>query len=275
MRQIFIGDVQGCCGPLERLLDRIDFDPSADRLRLCGDLVNRGGRSLATLRLVHSLRDSAVTVLGNHDLHLLAYAHARPDNSDSNPEFDTILAAADGDRLLQWLRSQPVLWTDPAAKLAMVHAGVDPRWDPMRTTACARQLETALAGDDHVKFFRHMYGNRPRRWKAEQGRWKQLRAITNVFTRLRFCDAEGRLDFEHKGSPEKAPGNTRPWFRQLHPGWSEWTIIFGHWSVLGLYRDRNAVGLDTGCVWGKQLTALIVENGQHELVQVSCSGGCA
>lgn len=269
-RQIFIGDVQGCCSPLERLLDKLRFDPSADRLRFAGDLVNRGGESLASLRLVHSLRESAMTVLGNHDLHLLAYAFGFPKSRKTNPEFEEILDSPEADSMLEWLRSQPLMWKSRKRRLALVHAGIDPRWGVKAARAQAREVEQALAEDPET-FFAHMYGDRPRRWRPGQPQHRRLRAITNVFTRMRFCDQKGRLELESKGNPDRAPKGYRPWFEHVHPEWISWTIIFGHWSLLGLYQDERVTCLDTGCVWGGSLTALVVDDKGREIVAVECN----
>ncbi len=270
MRRIFIGDVQGCCNQLERLLDKLAFDPAGDYLHLVGDLVNRGGQSLETLRLLHKLGDSAVCVLGNHDLHLLAYASAHPRVRKKKPEFEAIINAPDGQTLLTWLRHRPLMWASRDERLAMVHAGVDPRWGPKQARARASELELTLTGGDHAAFFRHMYGDTPRRWKPRQPHWKRMRAITNVFTRMRFCDAKGRLEFESKGAPGTAPKGFKPWFEFLHQGWRDWTLVFGHWSMLGLYRGDNVVAIDTGCVWGRKLTAFVVDGQHREFVQIKC-----
>lgn len=269
-RYIFIGDVQGCIKPLKRLLKKLKFDPASDRLLFCGDLVNRGGGSLAVLRLVSSFGKSAFTVLGNHDLHLLAYAARHPDGQPRNPEFDAILKAPDSPALLDWLRGQPLMWWNKKHKLALVHAGVDPRWSPKRARASAKVVEKVLAGDDHARFFEKMYGNNPRRWKPGLSKWKRLRVITNVFTRMRFCDPEGRLDFENKGKPGTAEPGYHPWFHYLHPKWAGWTLVFGHWSALGFYTDGHVIGLDTGCVWGGALTALVIEGENREVIKVDC-----
>lgn len=268
-RQIFVGDVQGHCEALERLLDKVRFDPAADRLRLAGDLVNRGGQSLETLRLIRSLGKSAMSVLGNHDLHLLAYASGVRKGKRDNPEFETILEASDGRDLLDWLRAQPLMWKSGKRRLAMVHAGLDPRWGPEVARERARELEHALASEPD-EFFSHMYGNRPRRWRARQPHYMRLRAITNVFTRLRFCDREGRLDLDYKGSPKHAPKGVRPWFDFIHSDWQGWTVVFGHWSLLGAFSNDQVMCLDSGCVWGGELTALVVDGDERRLVAVDC-----
>lgn len=268
-RQIFIGDVQGCRSALARLLDKLAFDPSVDRLRMAGDLVNRGGESLETLRLIQGLGSAAMSVLGNHDLHLLAYAHHYPRVRKKNPEFEAILGAPDGEALLAWLQAQPLMWKSKKRRLALVHAGVDPRWGPKAAQARASELELALATDaDH--FFAHMYGDRPRRWRPKQPHYSRLRAITNVFTRMRFCDASGRLDLEAKGNPKNRPKRFKPWYEHLHPDWAGWTLIFGHWSLLGRYTDGRVICLDSGCVWGGCLTALVVDEESRRFESVDC-----
>lgn len=266
-RDIFIGDVQGCAGALERLLDKLCFDPANDRLRLAGDLVNRGGDSLATLRRIHALRRSLTVVLGNHDLHLLAYAHGR--RGAANPEFDAILAADDGPELLAWLMSCPLFWHDPTRRLALVHAGVDPRWGPDQCQLRAAEVEQALAADPDG-YFAHMYGNHPDRWQPDLPVHERLRCITNVLTRMRFCRADGRLELRSKGGVASAPPGFAPWFEHLHADWHSWTVVFGHWSQLGLYRAGGVVGLDTGCVWGGALTALVVDGEERHIRSVDC-----
>lgn len=268
-REIFVGDLQGCCKPLERLLEKLNFDPATDRLRFAGDLVNRGGESLETLRLVHSLKDSAMTVLGNHDLHLLAYAHGVSRGKKKNPEFEAILSAPDGTALLEWLRCRPFLWMSSERRLALVHAGVDPRWDPDAVRDRASELEQVLL-EEPAHFFSHMYGNFPQRWEPDLPHDERMRSMTNVFTRMRFCDRDGWLDLDYKGGLEDAPAGVKPWFEYLHPDWNGWTIVFGHWSQLGLYQGDRVVGLDTGCVWGGELTALVVNENERRLVSVEC-----
>lgn len=268
-RQIVIGDVHGCMDALERLLDKVGFDPNADRLRFVGDLVNRGGQSVEVLRFVSGLGESAESVLGNHDLALLRYAHQKPRQRRKNPEFDSVLKAEDGQFLLDWLRTRPLFWNNNTHRLAVVHAGIDPRWDVAMTKARADELAHALITEPGM-FFEHMFGNSPRRWRPHQPHFKRLRAMTNVFTRMRFCDASGRLEFDAKGDPNKPPKGFLPWWVHRHPEWKDWTVVFGHWSVLGLMEKKRVVCLDSGCAWGGSLSALISDpdNKQRRIVSV-------
>ena len=270
-RTVFIGDIQGCASALRRLLDHLQFDPSRDRLRFAGDLVNRGGESLEALRLAWSLRAAGDTVLGNHDLHLLAYAYHHPEVHRTNHEFEAILGDPDGPAMLDWLRRRPLMIADADHRIALVHAGIDPRWDPDRARACAGEVEEILRGPDYGEFLVNMYGDEPRRWKKNQEGWPRLRTITNVLTRMRYCDAGGRLDFATKTAPGSQPAGYRPWFEWLSEAWRDWTVVHGHWSTLGLHRTERTLGLDSGCVWGGQLSAWVVdESGRREVVQVEC-----
>lgn len=270
-RDIYVGDLQGCWKPFRRLLDRLSFDPAADRLCLAGDLVNRGGKSLKVLREIVALGEPHFSVLGNHDLHLLAYAHHWPRPRKSNREFEAILEHRDGERVLAWLKRQPLLWLNDDDRIALVHAGVDPRWDRTQARACAAEVEKVLPGPKFGKFIDHMYGDRPPRWEPDQPRFTRLRTITNVLTRMRFARADGTLDFDSSGDMRKPPKGFRPWFELLHADWRKWSIVFGHWSLLG-YHDHagRAVCLDSGCVWGGCLTALVVEDGKRRIVQQDC-----
>jgi bis(5'-nucleosyl)-tetraphosphatase (symmetrical) len=250
-----IGDVQGCCDELEALLRKLDFDPSRDRLWFVGDLVNRGPRSLDVLRLVRRLGDAAVTVLGNHDLHLLAIArgaaHLRPADQTLLP----VLEAPDRDALLDWLQARPVLHHDPGLGITMVHAGLPPPWDIPLARRCAAELEAALRSEHSGRLFADMYGNHPDRWDPALEGADRLRFITNALTRLRVCDRSGRLLLKLKGPPAKMPSGAVPWFQVPGRRSVGSRIVCGHWSALGYHDGDGVLALDTGCVWGGTLIA--------------------
>lgn len=252
-----IGDVQGCDDELQRLLDRIRFDPKADRVWFVGDLVNRGPASLAVLRRVRSMGTAATIVLGNHDLHLLAVAltpgaHTRPKDT-----LDEVFRAPDRDELLFWLRQQPLLHHDASLGFTMVHAGLAPQWDLASAIRCARELETALRDDRIcVELFANMYGDQPRRWSEDLSGFARLRFITNCLTRLRYCTADGSLELKHKGPPQQAPAGIVPWFRLPERRSCDLRIVCGHWSALGFHDADGVLSIDTGCVWGAQLCAV-------------------
>ncbi|MFA6121231.1 MAG: symmetrical bis(5'-nucleosyl)-tetraphosphatase [Sideroxydans sp.] len=265
-----VGDIQGCYLELRLLLDKIQFDAQKDKLWFVGDLVNRGSGSLEVLRLVRSLGDSAITVLGNHDLHLLAVAAgvAQLHRSDTLGE---ILAASDRDELLTWLRQQRLMHVE--GDNVMVHAGLLPQWSIKQATKLAREVETVLRGDDYVKFLEHMYGNTPNRWDDELTGYKRLRVITNAFTRLRICTPDGEMEYKFKGEVEKMPAGYVPWFDVSKRASKDATVIFGHWSALGLKVTPNIIALDTGCLWGGSLTAIRLED--RELFKVACQNPVA
>jgi bis(5'-nucleosyl)-tetraphosphatase (symmetrical) len=264
-----IGDLQGCCDALERLLQKIDFSPSRDRIYLLGDLVNRGPASLLTLRRLQGLGAAATCLLGNHDLHLLAAAHGKrkPSRSDTLHE---ILEAPDRDALLDWLRQQRMACFEQG--WLMVHAGVVPQWDLALTLSLAAEVEAMLRGPELPDFLAQMYGNEPARWDASLTGIERLRFVVNVLTRLRFCDAEGRLDFQTKDGAGSAPEGFMPWFDVPGRRSSGTPIAFGHWSTLGLLQRPGLLALDTGCVWGGSLSAARVASGHAlELIQVRCA----
>ena len=261
-----IGDVQGCFAPLQRLLDRLNFDPAKDQLWFAGDLVNRGPNSLAVMRLVHALGPAAVAVLGNHDLHLLARAAGgRAGRLDS---LDELVAAPDCGALLHWLRHRPLL--HEANGWAMAHAGIAPTWTLPEARAAARDVETALRGKRHVQFLQTMYGNTPTRWAEGKSRKERLRYSVNAYTRMRYCDADGGLEFQAKGTPGSQPAGLLPWFALPQRVAIDAEIIFGHWSTLGQvhWPQHRVWGLDTGAVWGGKLTALCLET--RQLTAVDC-----
>lgn len=259
-----IGDLQGCHVSLLRLLDELKFDPAADRLWLVGDLVNRGPDSLAVLRFVMSLGDRAVSVLGNHDLHLLALAEGfgRVHKGDT---LDAVLEAPDRDELLHWLRGRKLAWRE--GDLLMVHAGVLPHWTPDDIMQRAAEAEAALQGAHYRDFFAQMYGNAPVAWGADLQGIERLRVIVNAFTRLRYCTADGEMEFRHKGAPGTQPAGWLPWFEIPGRRSAEVTVIIGHWSTLGLINRSDLIALDTGCLWGGRLTAVRLEDRQVSAVR--------
>ena len=267
MTRYAIGDVQGCHEELRALLALLKFSPDRDRLWFVGDLVNRGPRSLETLRLVRSLGDNAVVVLGNHDLHLLAVVHGshRKKKSDT---LDAVLEAPDRDQLLEWLVTRPMAHGE--ADDLMVHAGVVPQWTVGVTLELAREVEAALRREPR-QLFDHMYGNEPDHWSPELSGMERLRFAINVLTRLRVCTADGRVDLAMKGEPPPPPSPFRPWFTFEKRSSRGARIIFGHWSALGLVQSHGVVGLDSGCVWGGALTALDLDSVRPP-VGVPCRG---
>ncbi len=248
-----IGDIQGCHDELLKLLDAIEFNATDDQLWFAGDLVNRGPKSLETLRLVKSLGGAAVTVLGNHDLHLLATA-LKPRKTNRKDSLSPILEAPDREELLHWLRHRPLFHYND--DFCLVHAGLPPQWDFATTEKMARQVENVLRGPDYRRFFRSMYGDKPALWSEQLTPFDQARFTVNCFTRMRYCDVDGKLDFHHKGPPGSQPDNLLPWFAVPGRRSAAMKIIFGHWSTLGYYVGHNCYAIDTGCLWGGELTAV-------------------
>jgi bis(5'-nucleosyl)-tetraphosphatase (symmetrical) len=265
-----IGDVQGCHDELRALLKRIGFSADRDRLWFVGDLVNRGPDSLGVLRFVRSLGESAVVVLGNHDLHLLALAWGDR-KTKSSDTLDDVLAAQDRDALLGWLATRPLAFYDRKAKDLLVHGGLVPQWSVNDALALSGEVEAALRRDP-AAFLRQMYGDRPDQWDPRLTGIERLRFVINAMTRMRYCTADGRIDLKLKGAPAsgEAPYPFRPWFDFGERRSRKARVIFGHWSTLGFHRDSGVVGLDTGCVWGGALTALDLDRG-GEPVNVPCT----
>ena len=251
-----IGDVQGCHAELMALLDRIRFDPATDQVWFVGDLVNRGPRSLETLRTIRDLGYSAISVLGNHDLHLLAVAEgiSRTKHRDT---FGDILAAPDRDELLHWLRQRPLL--HQGGGFYLIHAGLPPQWDMDQAARLAQEAETALRSPEYREMLWHMYGNEPTRWDDHLAAWDRLRLIINCFTRLRYCTSDGDMEFRQKGRPGSQPSDLLPWFEVTGRRSAGANILFGHWSTLGFNASQNTYCLDTGCLWGGELTALRID----------------
>ncbi len=262
-----IGDVQGCCDALDRLLAEIGFSASRDHVYVLGDLVNRGPRSLATLRRLRGLGAAATCLLGNHDWHLLAAAHGvRPVHATDT--LDQILEAPDRDAWLDWIRQRRMAVFEHG--WLMLHAGVVPQWDLALTLRLAGEVEAHLKGEGLPDFLKVMYGNEPARWSESLAGAARLRFSVNVLTRIRFVDAEGTLDFKTKdGSVAPPPGLFR-WFDAPGRRTAGLPIAFGHWSTLGLVERPDLFGLDTGCVWGGRLTAVRIDGGRREVIQVDC-----
>lgn len=250
-----IGDVQGCAVELEALLAKLDFDARRDRLWFVGDLVNRGPDSLGVLRRVEALGDTATVVLGNHDLHLLAVARGNARLRPADRGLETVLDAPDCDRLLDWLQTRPMLHHDAALGVTMLHAGLPPQWDLATAIACAQELEAALAHQREGEVYRHMYGDDPDLWRDDLEGHARLRFTVNCLTRLRVCDARGRLALGFKGSLRQLPPGLVPWFRAPGRRSAGERIVCGHWSALGYLDEAGVLSIDTGCVWGGTLTA--------------------
>ena len=263
-----IGDLQGCYDPFMHLLDEIEFDPERDTLWLVGDLVNRGPKSLKTLRFVKSLGESAVTVLGNHDLHLLALASGKVPNGGRFRTLKKILKADDRDELIDWLRHRPLAHYSKKMKTLLVHAGIYPTWTIDKTLALAGEVEDALQGDRYVDLLGRMYGNRPRTWSDNLRGYDRLRCIINCLTRMRMLTLRGRLNFAHSAPPYRARKNLVPWFDVVDTAWDGKRVVFGHWSALGLIVMPHIICVDTGCIWGRQLTAVRIDKRSARVFQV-------
>ena len=253
-----IGDVQGCHDELKRLIDRIRFDPAQDRLWFVGDLVNRGPRSLEVLRFVMGLRERAVTVLGNHDVHLLSCAYGLR-NPKPNDTIDDVLQAPDRDELVAWLVSRPFLHrTDD---YVLVHAGLHPSWSAAQAMALAEEASALVQQDPRGSIRILRSASPPPLWQDSLRGDDRLRSVVAILTRIRTCTADGTLDLDFDGPPEQIPHGRRPWFEWPGAYSSDVTVVFGHWSALGLRIEPHVVALDTGCVWGRALTAVRLDDG--------------
>jgi bis(5'-nucleosyl)-tetraphosphatase (symmetrical) len=265
MATLAIGDVQGCYDQLMRLLERADYDERRDVLWFVGDLVNRGPQSALTLRFARRLGSRQVTVLGNHDLTLLAVAAGikKPHRGDT---FDEILGASDRDELVDWLRRQKMMHAEGGH--AMVHAGLLPQWSVARARSLAREVEAALQGADYLGFLRNMYGNEPVRWRDDLAGYDRLRVVVNAMSRLRLVRPDGTMEFSHKTGLAGMPAGYVPWYDAPERASRGTRVLFGHWAALGLLQREDVVCLDSGCVWGRSLSALRLEDGR--LFQCDC-----
>lgn len=263
-----IGDLQGCFDPLRRLLDYIGFTPENDRLWFVGDLVNRGPQSLEVLRFVRNLGPAAVTVLGNHDLHLVMQG-AGFGKASKEDTLDPILAAPDRDDLLGWLRGLPLFHVE--GDWAMVHAGLLPAWDVAKAQALSEEVSAALTAPNYVDFLANMWGSEPDIWRDDLAGWDRLRVVVNAMTRMRFITPEGRMEFRApgaKGPPERGPEGCVPWFDAPNRKSADHAILCGHWSALGFRLTDTLLALDSGCLWGGSLTAVRLED--RRVYQMPC-----
>jgi bis(5'-nucleosyl)-tetraphosphatase (symmetrical) len=265
-----IGDIQGCCDELKALLARCNYSADRDQLWFVGDLVNRGPKSLETLRFVRSLGANATVVLGNHDLHLLALAYGSKRKAKDGDTLDDILDAPDSEQLLEWLARRPLAVFDEPRGDFLVHAGLAPEWSPRDAAKYAREVEAVLR-DDARSLFDSMYGNKPDKWDATLRGMDRLRFVINVFTRMRFCTRDGRVDLKAKGAPGEQPEDLVPWFDVPGRASRDVRVICGHWSTLGFKRRKDLLALDTGCIWGGALTAVNLD-AEEPPVQLPCEG---
>ena len=262
-----IGDIQGCYDSLQRLLGLCAFDPARDQLWLVGDLVNRGPKSLETLRLFKALGPAALTVLGNHDLYLLMVAEGGAKFRGKDDTIQPILDAPDCTELLDWLRQQPLCHTE--GEFCLVHAGLLPQWTAARARKLAREVEAELQGPKYRKFITNLWGSEPACWSDDLTGAPRLRVIVNAMTRMRFCTPEGIMELKTKGELANAPAGHLPWFDAPNRKSADAVLVTGHWSALGLKITPNLLALDSGCLWGGNLTALRLED--RRLFQVDCS----
>lgn len=269
MATFVIGDVQGCFDELQELVEYISFKPKKDQLWFVGDLVNRGPQSLQTLRWIKSLGNSAVTVLGNHDLHLLA-AYAGVKEISTNSSLYPVLQANDVDILMEWLRHQPLMAYNRHLEFVMVHAGLAPQWKIQHALNYAKEVEDILRSNKYKDFLNNMYGDQPDQWNDRLKNWDRLRTITNFMTRVRYCNNQGVMSFSDKGPPGTQSAHMKPWYEIASRKSQDTCVVFGHWSTLGYLHDNNIISTDTGCLWGGLLTAIKIEAESLTIYQLNC-----
>ncbi|HEY0231447.1 MAG TPA: symmetrical bis(5'-nucleosyl)-tetraphosphatase [Dokdonella sp.] len=264
-----IGDIQGCHDELVRLIEKLRFDPATDKLWFCGDLVNRGGQSLAVLRTVKALGDNAVVALGNHDLSLLSISERkREEQGRVNPELREVLFAPDRDELIGWLRRQNLVHVDRQLGFMLVHAGLFPRWTVQQAEEVAREIEDKLRSEGYRRLLKQLFGNKPDLWTPKLRGIDRWRAGINVFTRMRYCDVRGRIAFSDKGTPGTQRPGLYPWYEVPGQIRRDIRVVCGHWSTLGRFAGLGVHAIDTGCVWGGALTALRLDTEEPEFVSI-------
>jgi bis(5'-nucleosyl)-tetraphosphatase (symmetrical) len=264
-----IGDVQGCYKSLRKLIKQTGFKPATDKLWFCGDLVNRGPQSADVLRYIMDLGDSAKCVLGNHDLNLLAVANGSRASKIADT-LDDILDAPDSLELLGWLRHQPLFHRSKEYRVCIVHAGIYPTWSISKTEKLAHEVQKVLRKGDYKTFLDKMFGNYPAYWDKNLQGWDRLRFITNVMTRMRYLDSSGALELDIKCPPGKQPAGFHPWYSVECKRKTSWKVFYGHWSTLGLHWQNNAICLDSGCLWGGELTAARIDIPELQFISQSC-----
>ncbi|NND81020.1 MAG: symmetrical bis(5'-nucleosyl)-tetraphosphatase [Gammaproteobacteria bacterium] len=263
-----VGDLQGCYDPLLRLLEQVRFDPSRDTLWCVGDLVNRGPQSLKVLRFLKSIENQCVTVLGNHDIHLLAMAYGLrgPRPSDT---LKKVLKAPDLQELMDWLRHQPLMVQDQKRRTVMCHAGIYPWWTRKQALKRAAEVEALFRDEASCeKLLQKIYSNQPSKWKSSLGKTQRARFIINAFTRMRFCSPKGHLNLTESGYAGRTRKNRLPWFELSHPDLDDWRIVFGHWSALGLLNTPQHLCLDTGYIWGGDMTMARLSKNPEKKVKI-------
>ena len=266
-----VGDIQGCYDPLARLLEKVNFDQSKDTLLCVGDLVNRGPNSLGVLNLLKSLENQCVTVLGNHDIHLLAMAYGirQPKPTDT---LQQVLQAPNLPEITHWLRHQPLLVMNKKSRYALCHAGIYPWWSRDLAKANAKEVEKIFRNEEKcIKLLKKIYSNSPYKWKPDLRKVQRRRFTINAFTRMRFCGKNGRLNFAESGYTGKIRKNRIPWFQLSNSDFNNFRIIFGHWSAAGFINKSNFLGLDTGCVWGRHLTLVKIPKQSNKLKPIKQS----
>ena len=265
-----VGDLQGCLRAFEALLERINFNKNADRLWLTGDLVNRGSNSYETLLLIRDLGDSVNCVLGNHDISFLRI-YSGKGTPPADGSLDSLLKSRECGELYEWMRHLPLIHRDTQRKLLLVHAGLLPQWSIRDAIALAREVEDRLRGPSHVAFLDSLFNQGASRWRDDLCASDRLRFIVNALTRIRFCDEDGHLALRESGSPGSQPAGYFPWFDLDNRREAGWRVLFGHWSALGLMVRKDVLGLDSGCVWGGQLTACRLSPTPEKIYSVQCA----
>ena len=255
-----IGDIHGCYDSFRRLLDKINFDEKSDSLWLTGDLVGRGSQSLETLRFLEGIKNNLVSVMGNHDLHLLAIYYQVIELDKHSRNLEKILDAPDSDKLISWLKDRPLLHFDNNRNILLVHAGIHPEWTINESIAYANELEALLQGEQSKNILENMYGNDPTKWSLNLNSYNRYRFFINVFTRMRVLRSDNTLDLKYKGTEPSSEEPFQPWFKSKNHNWKDTTILFGHWSALGLMKKQQFICLDSGCVWGRSLTAINLDS---------------